>query len=366
MTIILAKENLNDTLSEYHRRYLRERGKAAILSYPPRWMTIGITGACYFRCKYCVHHCPDVKNDPELENKFYKIPFHIKIEEFKNLVDFAYAGRIPRVHICATGEPFLHAEIFDMIDYVIEKYGDVSTQTDFGKQILGQTKLDEIVARAKNITYITTDIISHNKKVHEGIKVGSDFDYLLDSLEYLSRKGGVLINVSHVLNKDYSRDIVKIPMLLRSRHIKFMLNIPNIYPYGINDVTQFNNLYFPEDANIKKELDDVREYCRDANIPCSIPEPYGHSKCLAFWDKIQTMPLKTTSDNNPYWYAETACNFCNAFVRGGINTLGNIMQYENIMDFWNNPILVNIRSQLALNQFPELACAQCACYSQPK
>ena len=51
------------------------------------------------------------------------------LADFRRLVDLCYRARVPKVHICATGEPFLHHDILAMIDYVAARYGRASVQT---------------------------------------------------------------------------------------------------------------------------------------------------------------------------------------------------------------------------------------------
>jgi molybdenum cofactor biosynthesis enzyme MoaA len=112
--------------------YRMTKGKIVKLPYPPRHISIMVTGACTNQCVFCCHHSIDSKNDP-VSNHLYKLKFSISYEDFCRIVDMAYDARVPHVHIVATGEPFLHKDIIKMIDYVIGKYGEVSFQSNFNK-----------------------------------------------------------------------------------------------------------------------------------------------------------------------------------------------------------------------------------------
>ena len=50
---------------------------------------------------------------------------------------------------------------------------------------------------------------------------------------------------------------------------------------------------------------------------------------------------------------------CAAVVRGNLNSLGYIFDYDNIMDAWNSKKLVEIRSNLLKGIYPSEYCKNC-------
>ena len=107
-----------DYNASFSKEYLREE----YLNYPPLWVTLGIISACNYCCEFCSYHSPDARHISKVFNVRYTMP---KEEAFK-IIDFLHQGGVPRIHICATGEPLLHPDFFSILDYTIERYGSVS------------------------------------------------------------------------------------------------------------------------------------------------------------------------------------------------------------------------------------------------
>jgi MoaA/NifB/PqqE/SkfB family radical SAM enzyme len=342
--------------------YKMQSGRVAKVSYPPPSLTIAILGTCFFKCVFCVNHCPDAKKD-ENANKLYKIPFKLSLNQFKFVVDWAYDGRIPHFHICGAGEPFLHKNIIEMIDYVIFKYGKVSMQTDFSEKLFDDGKyLESIIERKENISYITTDILSWDKKVHEEMKCGSNFHRLFEYIEYISCRSNIIIDVHHILTKNNYKDLYKLPEMLYQRNINFKISVVNLHPYGFNSWTDISNVYLNNNRVIKKELDKFSKFCQSKKISFTIPLPFDSkkSKCKVFWSRIQLIPIKTLQKEK--WIGNAIPGYCNAVVNGKLDSIGNIFDYNDVMEFWNNPILVKIRQDLINGKYPEKACASCQNY----
>ena len=342
--------------------FRRTKGKVARLSYPPRSITVTITGACLFKCKFCVNHCPDSR-DNKNSAKLYKIPFHLSLEQFTKTVDWAYKGRIPHFHICAAGEPFLHGEMVQMIDYVIEKYGHVSFQTDFVEKIFkNRENLDKILQRKDRIDYITTDILSGDKRIHEDMKAGSDLDKLIDCMRYISARSEIVFDVHHILTHKNYKDLYKLPEMLKTNNINFRLNIVNLHPYNFNELTSMENVYTSKDYIIAEELNKVVQYCKENNKQCTIPAAFDQplNGCGVFWSRIQLIPVKSLPKDK--WLGNAIPGYCNAVVNGDLITIGNIFEYDNVMDFWNNPQLISIRENLLNEIYPDAYCRHCQNY----
>ena len=73
-------------------------GKKIFLNYPPKFVSIGITGYCMNTCEFCSSHCPDSG-----KNKFtshqYNIPFFMNFKDFCKIVDMCYLAKVPHVHM---------------------------------------------------------------------------------------------------------------------------------------------------------------------------------------------------------------------------------------------------------------------------
>ena len=272
--------------------YLATKGKIAKLPYPPRHISITITGACTNQCVYCCHHSLDSRDDPASKH-LYNLKFTLSYGDFCRMVDIAYQARVPHIHIVAAGEPFLHKDIMKMMDYVIEKYGEVSFQSNFDKRIFEENNLVKaIVDRADYITYITTDILSSDPGKHQEIKKGSNYKDLLGIMLKISEKTDILFDVHLILTKYNYQNMDKLVEDLYNRGINFRFSIVNLSPHNFNDFTAFDAVYESNDAEIKKELDKVKDTCQKLGVPVLIPKPFDRptSKCGVFWSRLQTIP----------------------------------------------------------------------------
>ena len=165
---------------QYGRLYNEEYKKKSIVSYPPLWMTIGITSACANKCLFCAYHGEDAK---KLSN-VYGMSYMLSYKDFTRIVDMAKKGGVPQIHVCGTGEPFINPQVIEMIDYAISKYGEISLQTDFWKELYDRKGyLDKLIEREKYITYIATDVLSSVPEEHERIKQGASYDEFLEMME---------------------------------------------------------------------------------------------------------------------------------------------------------------------------------------
>lgn len=353
-----VKNNIFEFVYYNWHLYDMEKKRKSIVSYPPMWATIGVTSACNNKCLYCAYHGDEGKGISNV----YGLPFMIEFSQFKKIVDMSKKGGVPEIHICATGEPFFHPEIIKMIDYTIDQYGEVSLQTDFCKTLFDKKDyFNEIIRREKHIKSISTDILSVDASIHNLIKKGGDHSELLNSLEYISKNSSIPIKVITVLTKKNYRGISGIVDLLSERGINFQILVVNMFAYNYSEFSSIDNVYTSKDIEISEELKILKERCDKMNIPVIIPEPAEQeSDCDVFWMEFQTWPVKGINKER-YW-ENIIPQACAAVVRGGLNSLGYITDYENIMDAWNSESYKTIRENLLKGIYPSEWCKTCINY----
>ncbi len=356
--ITVFKKNVRKyLLLKDKQNFKKEFCRKAIVSYPPRWITIGITNRCTNRCVFCSYHSEDAKTSSNV----YNLPYSLTLPDFQKIVDMAYKGRVPHIHICGTGEPFMNKNVLDMLDYTIHVYGKTSIQTNFCKHIFDKHNyLEEILKRKKNISYITTDIMSGDPQQHNELKKGSDYKDVIDSIEYIARNSKINVKVHLLLTQLNYETINNIIDDISNREISnCSLNIVNLYSYDFNKYTASDMVYTSSDIDISKTLQQAAAYGKRKNIPVSVPQPADLTTdiCNVFWTKIQTWPVK---GNLPERYHENLIpHACRAVVNGELNSLGYIFDYENVMDFWNNEKIVSIRESLLKGIYPSGECRYC-------
>jgi len=344
-----------------HKKY---DGKVAFLTYPPKYVTIGITGYCGFNCKFCCSHSKDAKYAPS--NHQYKIAYNLTYEEFLKLVDMIIKAGVPHIHIAGVGEPLFNPDFFEMIDYLLKFYPYTSLQTDFMKKLVEkQDAINNILKRKKKIKYITTDL--YPEAYHNEIKIGSNFDYVVNCLEEISKHSNIIIDIHHILTRQTYKYIDTLVYDLHKRKIKFKLNIVHLIPMNFNDFTSSSNIYYSEDNYITEELNKVKKLGNKLNIKISLPLPWDQyknkGKCLSPWTRIQIMPSKKIKEEE--WYGNAILSQCLAVTNGDLYSLGNLLKYDNFMEFWNNPYLVDIREKIINGNYPDNWCKNCLKYNVP-
>jgi MoaA/NifB/PqqE/SkfB family radical SAM enzyme len=338
----------------------RSDGKKAVLEYPPRWITIGITGNCSLTCEFCCNHSPASKASPVTSHQ-YKMGFNLTPEEFERAVRMSAEAGVPRVHVCGTGEPFFHPRVLDLLDIVTSIYPITSLQTNFVKPVFEKRGyVDAIIERGDSISYITTDMFG--PAIHEKVKQGSDFAYLLDCMERVSKETPILFDVHIVLTRSSYEGSAELLETLHRRGVRFVMNIGNLFALGFNAFTSLDNAYRDSDVEIKAELDRVARLASDLGIQVRIPLPWGKANdqrrpCKEFWNKVQLMPSKKLPRER--WPGNAIPQQCPADVVGDIFSIGNLFDYRTFMEFWNNERLVAIRRRIIEGHLPDEACRAC-------
>ena len=334
-----------------------ERLNQSRVSYPPRWVTIAISSPCTNTCLFCSYHSVDARNG---KSNVYNLKYKMNLDVFKKHVDFFWEGRVPHVHICATGEPFLHDKIRNMNDYMIEKYGKSSFQSNFHTVVMEKGNyIPKILERKDKISYVVTDILSGDEAVFSKIKKGTTLNGVLKVLRLLSHNG-IKINASCILTKNNYRELPSIIDELVKNDIQLNLNIVGLFPHMFNDFTSINNVYRTRDSEITDVLLSLKLKAEASGIKLTLPEPFDKpgQQCSVFWDKIQIWPVKGIDtlryDDNLIPHA------CNAVVLGDINSLGYRSDYASVMDMWNNDKITSIREKILSGCYPDKFCCTCS------
>lgn len=345
----------------FQKIHKEESWKKAVLSYPPLWLTLGVTSACSNKCLFCSYHGDEAKGI----SKTYGLPFMLSLQDFIRMVDMAKEARVPRIHICGTGEPFYNPDILKMADYVIEQYGSVSLQTEFGKKLFEKKGyLDELIKRETRITSISTDVLSGVPKEHERIKKGASYSDFMDAMEYIGKRSSLLISANVILTRSNYKNIKKIVDDFVVRNVNARIVIVNLLSYDYSEYTSSENVYRVGDVEIEKELNEVKLYAEQNGIPFIMGKAAGsrENNCFVFWDTFQTWPV---AECDPARYGENMIpHACAAVVRGELNSLGYLFDYDTIMDAWNNDILVGLRENMLKGIYPSEWCKRCFHYTQ--
>ena len=340
---------------EHAIAFQKEAGKCSVLHYPPLWATIGIINACINKCIFCAYHAKDAKKN----SKVYNVPFKMSFERFKKNVDFFKAGGVPHIHICATGEPFLHPDIMEMIDYVIDVYGKVSFQSNLNKNIMDRHNyIDKILERKQYISYITSDTFCNDKYFFESVKVGSSYEDQIKTLKIFSDANIPLLANAIITKLSYKYLLGIIEAFVKHK-INAKLSLSNIFPHGFNAYTSIENVFRSTDDEIKKYIENCKKLASRFGYQVVGGQPFDSPDnfCSVFWEKIQVWPV---SGIDKHRYCENLIpHGCNAVVLGDLNSLGYIDDFSSVMEWWNSPKLIGIREMILAGKAPDKHCNLC-------
>jgi MoaA/NifB/PqqE/SkfB family radical SAM enzyme len=296
----------------------------------------------------------------------YNVPFQMKVDRFQRMVTMCQDGGVYNIHVCATGEPFLHPQINELLETQLKICGYLSFQTSFPLKVMKRKKsLDRIFAWAPYIRKLTTDVLSGDPALHESLKKGSDYHSLLEIMQKLSAKG-VPLEAHFALTKLNFMSLSKLAQTLVQRGITCTLAIVNIHPHGFNEITDMQNAYFARDAAITDELRRAAEECAGTCVTMNVVEPFdADRRCGVFWTRFQVGPVMATA--REHIDENVIPGACNAVVRGNLTTLGNLFDYDSIMELWNNHFFVEYREKILRGEYVDPWCKNCSNgYSQYK
>lgn len=133
---------------------------------------IEVTTKCNLKCKYCsIRHIPNL---PEKNMKFH---------DFKKIID--NLPTLLTVKLQGRGETFLEKDSLDMFSYLDKKKIVTSLYTN--GTFLNDENIDAIL---KSNVYSIYFSIEGEKKTHEAIRTGSNYDLLVENIKRLYKKRG--------------------------------------------------------------------------------------------------------------------------------------------------------------------------------
>ncbi len=302
--------------------------KTKIINYPI-YALIEPTNRCNLQCEGCV------RNDlnfgiGDLEFEDYKII----INKLKGLV---------RVHLQGQGEPFLHKDIFKMIDYASSKGIIVTTTSngtlineDIAKKVI-DSKLDEIVLSVDSI----------DKDMCEKLRKGVKFDSLIENIKRLSqmrknRKKKLKMSISMIMMKDNLKEIpsfinffsdLGIDELIFQRLITNKIYVKHYERNFLKDQLISKN-------ELEKEIRKNKELAKKKDI-CIF---FDEGKCNWLWSQIY---VNYRGDINP----------CCMILDPEYPKLGNILK-EDFKKIWNGKDYLDLRKALINKKVPSV-CEGC-------
>lgn len=164
----------------------------------------------------------------------------------------------PYLNLTGFGEPLLNPELFDIIRYA-KKYGSI-VKLDTNATLLSKENIKKLLSARPNIVSISID--GTNKKSYEKIRVGGNFDVVINNLknliEYRNKTGSKSkIHVNFVLQKNNIKEIVKFIRFIDSLGVD-SINGDIALPLGANKNIANRKINPEIIKKLKRDLKDLR------------------------------------------------------------------------------------------------------------
>lgn len=180
-------------------------------NYMPLYMDIEPTQRCNFKCKMCVNA------------SFSKKRKDMTFEEFKKIIDFQ--NGLIEIKIVGVGEPLLNKDFFKMLDYARKKHlwvrsninGSLLHINDNYKKLI-DTKLHDFNISIDGMT----------KEVYESIRIGADFDRLIENCKI----------VNDYNKKKNNKTIIRAWVVVQKENVHQLYEFPAFFKrLGFHEVT---------------------------------------------------------------------------------------------------------------------------------
>ena len=210
----------------------------------PENLIVELTNVCNLRCPVC----------PTIFGMTRARGF-MKFEVFRDLLDNLHKhGLRPRLRFTLAGEPMLHKEIADFIDYAhrLQFRTDISTNATIYRKF------------NKQPSKMTVCLDGSTKEAHESYRVGSDFFQVEENIRKLVRENqGTQFTLQHLVTKwseGQAEEVVKIAELMGITRVK----IKNIHT---------GHGFFKPKEEVRPNEDRFRRHFRRSRL-CGAP--YRH------------------------------------------------------------------------------------------
>jgi radical SAM protein with 4Fe4S-binding SPASM domain len=254
----------------------------------PIYLLIEPTSICNLRCTMCF------QVDPTFTKKNFM--GMMSLELFKEVIDQAFEGGTKAVTIASRGEPTLHKQLGIMLKYASGKFIDLKLNTN-------GTRLTEALCHdilQSDVNELVFSIDSHEKDVYEKIRVGADFENVLENIRRFHKIRSDCYPASKITTR--VSGVKFLPIQNMSKFAEFWTQICDETAY-----VDIENRWDTYSNKIHPEL----------NSPCNY-----------LWERFYV------------WYDGTT-NPCDVDYKSALSP-GNILS-SSISDIWNNPHYQKLR-----------------------
>ena len=175
--IYWLKKNPRDIWTEYinYRFRFKFNKKHRIVSEVPIYLLIEPTSVCNLTCPMCF------QDDESFRTKSYM--GMMSLDLFKKAITEAQEIGVNAITLASRGEPTLHPQLPEMLEFMKGKFLDIKLNTN-------GTKLNEKISRSiieNGVNEIVFSIYSSNKEIFEQLRYGAKFENVLENVKTFVR-----------------------------------------------------------------------------------------------------------------------------------------------------------------------------------
>ena len=169
--IEIEESNEKRIIFIFHRFRYSFMPKSRITPSVPAYVLIEPTSICNMRCPMCY------QTDISFTKK-KDFMGNINMNFFKSIIDECYEEGVGAITLASRGEPTLHPNIVEMLNYVKGKFLEIKINTNAS---LLNSKLSEAILSSVNHVVFSVD--SHIAKEYELIRKGGNFDHVFKNIQ---------------------------------------------------------------------------------------------------------------------------------------------------------------------------------------
>ena len=293
MFIVKNQKNIRKIIKYIIFRYkFYIAGKNKInLGYPP-YLLIEPVSTCNLRCPFCF----------QTDKSFTKKPFMgvIDFDFFKKLIDQADKLETGAITIASRGEPTMHKQYIEMLEYINQKENIFEIKTNTNGTYLTEKMCHAIFKN--NVTQIVISSDHYIKKDYERLRLGSNFEKVVKNVD-------MLFNIRKKFYPDSFTEI----------RISGIDNERNL------DREKFKNFWIKRCDHVTASFPLERWNTYENEVLPNIKDP-----CENLWDRM-------------YVWFDGKVNPCDADYKSYLS-YGSAKEYD-LKKLWNNKVISKTREQ---------------------
>jgi len=138
----------------------------------PIYLLLEPVSACNLRCPFCHQIDDDFTSNQQMMGK-------MDLSLFKKIIDEAHDGGTQAVTLTCRGEPTLHPQIGEMLEYCSGKFIELKMNTNATR--LNEKLIHKILK--SGMTELVFSVDSHYKEEFESLRVGANFESVVSNVK---------------------------------------------------------------------------------------------------------------------------------------------------------------------------------------